>query len=236
MDKLFGFFFDLSSEASDKKTKVLVNVTYYFCSIIISIWLGYKLGFEFRGFSFTVEYFVGLFADLSIIIPLFLFIMVNSISVIIVHLLAIVFYNILKLLRYFSHKKATRKNNILILQWKEVVDYKDKKVIKGKKFDEYISKMISDKSSFLKIEGFPKKLPVVIFSIWFIYVQIIRVQFENLYFLWFCILLSLVVVFILFLMGLLLFFTHRISLDEKYLKSFGLLDKDYFDTIEKSKS
>jgi hypothetical protein len=236
MYKLFGFFLDFSSEASDKKTKVLVNVVYYFCSIIISIWLGGKLGFEFSGFNFTVECLLELFADLSIIIPLFLFIMVNSISVIIVHLLAIVFFNFLRVLRYFSYRKTIRKNNLIILRSKDVIDYKDKKVIKGKKFDAYTLKMISDKSNLLKIKNYPKKLPVVIFLVWFIYVQIIRVQFENLYFLWFCILLSLVVTLILFLMGLLLFFTYKISLDEKFLISFELLDKDYFDSIEKSKA
>jgi hypothetical protein len=159
MDKLFKFFLDFSSETGDKKTKVLVNAIYYFCIIIIiSIWLGYKLGFEFSGFNFTVKYFVELFADLSITIPLFLFIMVHSISVIIVHLLATLFYNIIKVLRYFSYKKATRKNNLLILQWKGVVEYKGKKIIKGNKFDEYISKMISDKGNFLIIKDFPKKI------------------------------------------------------------------------------
>jgi len=84
--------------------------------------------------------------------------MVHSISVIIVHLLATLFYNIIKVLRYFSYKKATRKNNLLILQWKGVVEYKGKKIIKGNKFDEYISKMISDKGNFLIIKDFPKKI------------------------------------------------------------------------------
>ena len=237
MDKLFGFFLDFSSEASDKKTKVLVIVAYYFTSIIISIWLGYKLGFKFIGFEFTVEYFVSLFSDLSIVVPLFLFIMVTSISTVIIYFLAIMSYIFIKILWYFSYKKATRKNNLLILRWKEVVDYKDEKIVKGKKFDEYIAKMISGKSDIEKIEKiFSRKLPVLIFSIWFIYVQIIRVQFENLYFLWFCIFLSLIMIFVLLFLGLILYLKLRTSLDEKYLISFELLDKKYSDSIKKSNS
>ncbi len=236
MDKLFEILLDYSSEASDKKTRVLVTLTYYFTSIILSIWLGEKLGFKFISIEFTVKCFVSLVSDLSIVVPLILFIMVNSITTIIVYFLVILFYIFFKILRYFSYKKATRKSNLLVLICKEVVDYKDDKIVKGKKFDEYIAKMISDKRSSENFKKIPPKMPVVIFSIWFIYVQIIRLQFENLYFLWFCILLSFVVISMVLLMGSALYFTYRISLDEKYLISFELLDKNYSDSIKKSNS
>lgn len=234
MDKLLKYFLDFSSEESDKKTKVLVNILFYFNIVIISIWYSKKLNFKFISFDFTTKFVTDLFADLTIIIPLFLFLIISSISWIAVHLGAIIFFYTLRFLRYISYKKNTRRNNLLILKWKKVVDYKDKNIVKGEKFNEYVLNMISYKNILPEFKGYPKKIPVVVLTLWFIYFQIVRVQFENLFFLWFFILLSMFLICCLFLMGYLKYISFKLSLDEKYLKSFGLLDKDYSESIGKS--
>lgn len=234
MDKLLKYFLDFTGEESGKKTKILVNILFYFNIVIISIWFSKKLNYKFIGFDFTAKFVTELFADLTIIVPLFLFLIISSISWIVVYLGSIIFYYILRFLRYISYKKNTRKNNLLILKWKKVVDNKDKKIVKGEKFNEYILNMISYKNILPEFKGYPKKIPVVILTLWFIYFQIVRVQFENLYFLWFFILLSIFLICSLFLMGYLKFISYKLSLDEKYLKSFGLLDNDYSKSTGKS--
>ncbi len=229
-NKLFNIFFlDFSKEAHVKKSKAIVLILYYFTAILISIWLRSKLGFKFT-MEFSTEYFISLFSELNIIIPFFLFLIVLSISRLTVFFIGFFTILFLHVKRYYSYKKIVRKerNDFIKMASDKVIEIKDVGILKGEKFDKHVRKMISYRKTIKGQKNTSQLIYELSLFIFFIYVQIVRTLFENLFFLPFAILLGILSIIFLISAGYITYIKSRLKNDEEILFDCKLLDKNYY--------
>ena len=229
MEKLYDSLFEITPKANSQLSKIAVKLIFIINCTLLTFWATTRLGYPIIVEEFNSKFFIGLFSQYKLVVPLFSFLFIN-LSIGLIGQMVISFFShkifipIILRIKYNIHFSKSR-NRTLDAQ-RETLKSRIKRLENDSKAEN------KSKSEQLEESYYYEYLLRLSISIFFIYQIIVKETFKNLYYTAIVGVIFGIIFWIVLVLSALMFLSKEKSFLEDYLKERKRrFEKKYLESI-----